>query len=131
MRVWNSQELWGIRLSDRCHEENLLRHQGNSPISMVETLETLKKGIIKIAKKSALPRGKVRHLPAANEILSGSEGKKKFFKRKSPLIVCDGQQMLDSEALNAQLKREMTEDAATMEGGTKKRRRCQKWRNPE
>ncbi|KAF2461226.1 hypothetical protein BDY21DRAFT_334689, partial [Lineolata rhizophorae] len=50
----------------------------------------------------------------------------RLLKRKEPLRVSNGHQMLDDEALDAQLQREIAEDAAIVMGGAKKRRRCKK-----
>jgi hypothetical protein len=106
-------------------EKKILGHQGSSPTPMVEALVSLKKGILKSAKETALLREEVRHLREANETLSGRRKRKRtLLKRKEPISVAEGQEMIDNMELAVQLQREMDEDTAIVVSVTKKKRRC-------
>jgi hypothetical protein len=103
------------------------RHQDSSPTQMIEALETLKKGIMKSAKETALVREENRLLREANETLSDRKKRKRtFLKRNEPLGVAEGQEIIDDQELGAQLHREMEKDATIVVGIAKKKRRCKK-----
>ena len=72
-----------------------------------------------------LIQDKVKKLREANEILARrAKRKRTFIKHQGTLTVMDGQDMVDSGAVNAQLGREMDDDAPIMVGVVAKKRRC-------
>jgi hypothetical protein len=128
--TWQSQTPQNA-VEFRCQTEliktRITRHQDSSPTPILEALASLEKGIQIEVHTKVLISAEATHLRQTNQELSGRKKRKNaYLKETGPISVAEGQEIIDSGEVYAQLQRETKENAPITVGVTKKRRRCGK-----
>jgi hypothetical protein len=116
----NEASLQSVYIKDR-----IIRHQGSSPTSILEAVDQITKGAMKVMHKMVLIEGRVRELEAANAALSKRRNtKKRRIRAGGPLTIEDASDILAEKDVQGQLEEEIRAGGGRTRGAPPGSRRC-------
>jgi hypothetical protein len=106
-------------------KNRIRRHPSSSPTPYAIAIDTLVRRDERNAVRAALAEAENKRLKAEIEVLTQRKKRKlRYIQNGGAMDYSQGQEIVDSEAIGNQLRREMAEDAPIVVGNVVKKRRC-------